>query len=232
MKGIIHRGEYICTKFFSILGFESSPMVRTKTGFKSILSFPWFYNLFQNLLGARHAREELMRTYVQPKKHSRILDIGCGTGEILEHLSDAEYLGFDISAKYIAMAQKRYGNRGTFQCEDVSNASLEGVPPFDLAISIAVLHHLNDEEATALFAIARSALKIGGRLVTIDPTFTEEQSVLARFLVKHDRGQHVRTPEGYRNLAVQIFPNVRVEVRHDLLTVPYTHAILEASSGV
>ncbi|RKZ63742.1 MAG: class I SAM-dependent methyltransferase, partial [Candidatus Parabeggiatoa sp. nov. 3] len=45
--------------------------------------------------------------------------------------------------------------------------------------------------------------------------------------ISKDRGQNVRTQEGYLELASQVFSNITTDIRHDLLRIPYTHFILE-----
>ncbi len=202
-------------------------MAQTVTGFKSILSHPWVYALSQNLIGCRKERREIVRSYIRPQAGDRILDIGCGTADILEFLPDVEYLGCDLSQRYIDAAEKRFGHRATFRCQAVTAATLEDMQPFELVISLGVLHHLDDDEAAGLFELAHAALRPGGRLITLDPTFVEGQSALAKLAIRSDRGHNVRTPDQYRALAMRVFPEVRLTVRHDLLSIPYTRAILE-----
>jgi hypothetical protein len=54
-----------------------------------------------------------------------------------------------------------------------------------------------------------------------------EQSGMARWIIKLDRGNHVRTRDEYIALASRQFRNVRVTILHDLLRIPYTHIIME-----
>jgi hypothetical protein len=88
---------------------------------------------------------------------------------------------------------------------------------------------LDDTEALQLFWVANAALKPGGRVITIDGCFTPDQSPSARYVLSQDRGQNVRTKEGYLQIASQVFPVVDVSIRHDLLRIPYTHIILECT---
>ena len=94
-------------------------------------------------------------------------------------------------------------------------------------MATGVLHHLDDEAARHLFVLAHSVLKPGGRLVTIDPCLEEEQSPIARFLVLKDRGDHMRYPRQYRDLATKVFEDARSFTYHHLLRVPYTMCALE-----
>jgi SAM-dependent methyltransferase len=199
-------------------------------GWKSILGIPACYRLFKAALSGHFGRRAYVRDYLRPKAGDRVLDIGCGLGDVLEYLPDVDYLGLDLSPKYVESARARFGSRGQFLCRSVEELVIEEPASFDIVMANGVVHHLDDTSAIRLYNMARVALKPEGRFVAIDGTFAEGQSPLARILVKNDRGKFVRTSEGYATLASQVFPNVKVSVRHDLLRVPYTHAILECSN--
>jgi SAM-dependent methyltransferase len=196
---------------------------------RSVLSAPWAYRLFGLLVGAHATRTTFAQQYVRPRPGQRILDIGCGTGNLVPYLPGTEYLGFDPSPEYVAAARSLHGDGATFLCERVSDHVVERHASFDVAIASGVLHHLDDAEALELFRIAHDSLKIGGRLVTLDGCYTESQGSLARFLLSRDRGRHVRTRDGYLRLASQVFGDVRASVRDGLLRLPYTHVILECT---
>ena len=170
--------------------------------------------------------------YVRPVLGEKVLDIGCGPGDILEDLPVVDYLGFDINPKYVQAAQKRFGRRGRFFCGDVGLTAIDQeTASFDLVLATGVLHHLNDDHAVSLFKLARKALKPGARMLTIDGCFVRGQPKLARFVVSRDRGQYVREAAEYEKLAAQVFPQVKSSVRHDLLRIPYTHVILQCDNA-
>jgi SAM-dependent methyltransferase len=198
-----------------------------KSGFYELLSFSKVYDGVQNLVGVSQLRKEIIQTYIKPKAQERMLDIGCGTAEILNHLPDVEYDGFDMNAGYIRQAQLRYGNRGNFKCQRVSDQALSGIEPYDIVLAFGIIHHLNDHESCQLFEIARRALKPTGRLITIDPCFSPNQSWLARQMVKRDRGDCVRFVENYEMLAKSAFRTVQTTTRYDLIKIPFTHCIME-----
>jgi SAM-dependent methyltransferase len=202
-------------------------MAQRTTGIYSLLSSARLYQRLQDFLARPSSREAFARDYVRAKVGDRVLDIGCGTAHVLETLPDVQYFGFDPNEKYIARARERFGQRGSFWADRVDQATLARVPPCDLVLAIGVLHHLDDDEAARLFTLAHAALRAGGRLVTWDPGYTDDQSRLARLLIGLDRGRSVRRPEGYQALAARAFPQVRVSVRHDMLSIPWTHIILE-----
>ena len=193
---------------------------------RDILSLPWLYKAFQTLIGARRLREEITSTYIKVESGERILDIGCGTADIRPHLGDVTYVAFDPSESYIKNARLKYPD-AIFHVGSIENPP-KLVGEFDVALAIGVLHHVGDEEAAALFELARSVLRTGGKLITVDPVVvTEGENFLANIVVRRDRGRHVRRQMEYTDLARRSFPN-RVEsiVRADLIRLPYNHCIL------
>jgi SAM-dependent methyltransferase len=193
---------------------------------RSVLAIPAAYNLWWNIIGGPGFVEVLVREYLQPKTGARILEIGCGPGTILGYLPPVEYIGFDLSYKYIERARKRFP-QAQFVCERVSRFSLAQQQSFDAVLALGVVHHLDDQEALQLFQIAYDALKSGGKLITLDGVWTSDQSAAARWLLARDRGEHVRNQGEYVSIASQAFANVKSSVRHDLIRIPYSHLILE-----
>lgn len=198
------------------------------TGIRSILRHPTVYDLFQTLMGADRSRCELVTQHIRPVEGMRLLDIGCGTARILDYLPPLTYHGFDLSQEYIDDALARYSERGTFRCAMVEEATLKDEPAYDLVLAVGVLHHLDDQAVIKLFGLAKSALKDGGRLVTIDPCFDKAQNTIARFLVSKDRGQNVRSAEQYRELGGCVFDEMMGQVKHRSW-IPYTHWIMECT---
>ncbi len=191
------------------------------------------YNLLQNSLGVRRARRVLAHDYMPKKSALRMLDIGCGTAEILEFLpDDIAYVGFDVSEDYIAQARKRFGHRGVFFANRIRSTHVGDLQPFDVVLAFGVLHHLDDNEAMKLINLAAGALKQDGVLLTVDPCFTQGQATIARWLIEHDRGQSVRTEHGYRILAGRCFARIDSVPRHDLLRVPYTYLMMRCRQHI
>lgn len=206
-------------------------MAQNTKGLHSVFSLAPMYSLFQNLLGVKNVYECLVRDHIRPEQGSRVLDIGCGTGQIVEFLSDVRYFGYDLSPAYIEKARALYGNRGEFHVGDVKTIRSSLTGKFDRVIAVGVLHHLDDSYAVELFDIAYEALAEGGKLITFDPTFVPHQNPLAKWTIRHDRGKNVRTAEELQALASRRFSATKVKLRHDLLRMPYDHAILECSKA-
>jgi 2-polyprenyl-3-methyl-5-hydroxy-6-metoxy-1,4-benzoquinol methylase len=98
---------------------------------------------------------------------------------------------------------------------------------FDIVLAQGLLHHFSDEQSEALLKMVALLMKPGARLITVDPTRTPGQHVIARLLASTDRGRFVRTPHDHEALVRRVFSRVVLHVRHDLMRLPYTHLFSE-----
>jgi ArsR family transcriptional regulator len=101
----------------------------------------------------------------------RLLDIGTGTGRVLELLGPRvdQGLGVDASRAMLALARSRLARAGLAHCS-VRQADMYRLPladgSFDIAVLQMVLHHAEDPEG--VLAEAARALRPGGRLIVVD----------------------------------------------------------------
>lgn len=204
------------------------------TGVRRILSSPHIYDGLQSLLGVDRARKFICEDIVAAKANDLLLDVGCGTAELLQYLPiETRYFGFDLSPAYIQAAVARYAKRKncSFTCSDLADVTSDGLPLCTHAIAYGVLHHLNDVVARNVLSNIFERLSPGGRVVTVDPVIVDGQAFIARQLIRRDRGQHVRTPAGYTALVPPLYEATTVTVRHNLLRVPYSLAIMVMKKG-
>jgi SAM-dependent methyltransferase len=85
----------------------------------------------------------LRRSSLRP---ARVLDVGCGAGEVLRHLQtqldkSAQLVGYDISPQAIERAKSLGGERIQFHCGD---ATTEAATDFDLVLVFDVFEHVED----------------------------------------------------------------------------------------
>lgn len=170
-----------------------------------------------------------VRKHLRPQTGMKILDIGCGTADVLRKLPKVRYVGFDINRDYIRTAKKSYRGQGVFLVRQIEKMKKAPYQPYDLVLAQGLIHHLPDAAALHLLQFARRALRSGGRLVTLDGVLTPRQGFWARYFVSHDRGRHVRTLSAYRALFRRVFPKATFFVYDNLLRFPYTLLMVEAS---
>jgi SAM-dependent methyltransferase len=104
------------------------------------------------------------------KPGERVLDIGCGSGEISLLAADAvgdagQMTGVDVSRPLLALARKRAQGRGNLRFVEADAATHPFAPEHDLLISRFGVMFFDDPMGA--FANLRRAAKPGGRLAFI-----------------------------------------------------------------
>jgi SAM-dependent methyltransferase len=195
---------------------------------KFLLEVPFVYNIFQTIGGGERAKNIYMKEYVKPKPGDKVLDLGCGPGTMIKYFQDVRYFGCDPSQKYIESAKQHYGSQGKFYCLDLSQTPWPDEQSFDLIHLTGIMHHLNDDLCKKILEIAYGLLGKGGRLVTLDGCYIENQKWLDKFFVSMDRGKFIRPANSYRALFGQQSSQVMSYIRSDLSwPIPYSIVIHE-----
>lgn len=114
-----------------------------------------FYNDLANSYDELY-KEEQFRKYSIVKQYfgKKILDIGCGTGLLVEFLLENQipfekYVGIDISKELIAIAKKKFKTKKNikFILSDATNFDYSKIDPdFDTVVSFTALHNMNNIE--------------------------------------------------------------------------------------
>ena len=83
-----------------------------------------------------------------------------------------EHIGFDRNQNYIAHLRTRYAHRNArFFNEKLSaDFDLRGRRA-DVVLAFGLIHHLDDEQSSSLFNVAKRVLREDGILLTLDPVF-------------------------------------------------------------
>jgi len=200
-----------------------------KINFKErLFGIPVVYQTFQKWAAGQHSAI-LARDYIDSTSTFKVLDVGCGPADIVEHIEYGEYVGLDLNPKYISTAQRKIYPNATFICADLDKLHSYNFGKFDRIILLGVLHHLSDTQVLKLLDTLTKHLAADGKLVTCDPAIETGQSRLARFLVTHDRGKFVRSSSQYREMLQQSFEVDSSDVRHDTLRVASTQFITSCS---
>ncbi|WP_428487194.1 metalloregulator ArsR/SmtB family transcription factor [Rhodopila sp.] len=134
------------------------------------------------------AVEAALLSLVQPHDGSglgggRLLDIGTGTGRVLELLAPhvRQALGVDASKAMLALARVRLAGPDFTHCA-VRLADMYRLPlpdrSYDIVVLQMVLHHA--EDPALVLAEAARVLRPGGRLLLIDLAAHDRQELTAR----------------------------------------------------
>jgi len=172
---------------------------------------------------------------IEPRPNMRILDLGCGTGELTrelhEQLSAAETLGIDSSESMLQKASPT--STLHFQLGDI--ASFTTPTPFDLVFSNAALHWIPDHEQ--LFARLMSLLAPNGQLAIQMPANHDHHSHriaadVATYFGIEPRTVNILPPEAYAALLHRLGfarQHVRLQVYGHVL--PSTADVVEWTKG-
>jgi 2-polyprenyl-3-methyl-5-hydroxy-6-metoxy-1,4-benzoquinol methylase len=133
---------------------------------------------------------------VQPFVGQKVLEIGCGEGNISElFLDKAQVHGIDLEAEYIANIKKRFSKRSNFSAEvaDINDSETRlrlARGNFDTIICFNVLEHIEDDAAAVRYLY--DILAPGGSVIILVPAFN---SLMSEYdlLVGHYRRYTKRT---------------------------------------
>jgi len=122
----------------------------------------WNVERYQTRHSYVYSYGEAVVDLLAPQKGERILDLGCGSGQLTAKIAEAGAIvvGLDSSPEMIAEARAKVTG-GTFRLGDAAEFTVE--QPFDAVFSNAALHWVKDQEGVAR-SVAR-ALKPSGRFV-------------------------------------------------------------------
>jgi SAM-dependent methyltransferase len=126
-----------------------------------------------------------LREIVPPR--SRVLEVGCATGDILASLDPGEGLGLDISPAMIELAARKYpGLR--FRVHDLMQGPLE--ERFDYTVAADVAEHVPDLD-TMMSSLAGMLTDRGVAIVvTANPLWSPVLHVAERLRLKMPEGDH------------------------------------------
>ncbi len=196
---------------------------------RQLLGNVGLYVALQKGVGADRVRYRCLDE-AELKPGDRVLDVGCGPAYYFDRLPVVEYYGFDTSAPYIEHANRRYGDRGEFRCEVLTEAHLAELPQFDAVLLFGLLHHLSDGQCATLLDVSAKSLAPGGRVVSCDPCLHRGQGRISRWMSENDRGEYVRAPQAFEELARASFGEVESEVLHTVSRVPSSHFMMRMSA--
>ena len=122
----------------------------------------WDAELYEARHGFVWKYGESLIELLDPKGGERILDLGCGTGQLTHKIAEsgADVIGLDASPEMIGQARQNFP---TLQFVLQDAASMDFAEEFDAVFSNAALHWILDAPAVAKGMFR--ALRKGGRIV-------------------------------------------------------------------
>ncbi len=121
----------------------------------------------------RDFRREALFNLIRKELHadSRCVDVGCGTGFMVERIADLgiHITGIDSSETLIAFAQRRMVHRPNVQLHVSSILDLPSYGTFDALLCLDVIEHIEDDAAA--LQMLRRACRPGGKLILTVPAF-------------------------------------------------------------
>jgi len=164
---------------------QSAPKTKGQT-------IPWasFYDKVVWLMSLGKGQEfrELTVDLAQIKPGDRVLDVGCGTGDLTMAAKaltgpDGKVYGTDASPEMIEQAQRKVDQAGvdvTFQVDLIENITFPD-NQFDIVLSSLMMHHLTDDLKREGLAEIYRVLKPGGRIMIVDMESSSSGSVFQKF---------------------------------------------------
>ena len=199
---------------------------------KQLLSFPPIYNLFQFLVGkCGLSQATLFAKYLPYLPGKKVLDLGCGPGTCSHYFDPQDYLGIDNNSSYIKHAQKKYP-RHTFLCGDFDElVDQNNLFNFDIIFAMGLFHHIDDQTALRFLTTINTLLSIGGTLITFDGCYYSQQNIIRRKIVLSDRGQYIRSPNAYLELARQAGFTADHWLEEDIYLIPHSMHVMGSSKS-
>ncbi len=190
-------------------------------GYHFWVSYPKMYNAIQFLATGgfmpRIARE---LSFLEGKS---VLDLGCGTGNLIRHFRFKKYTGLDINPEYVHLAKQAFPSH-EFKTANIVTDTLPQ-DRFDHAITVNILHHLTDDQV-ALFFKKVKKLQVKS-LIIVE---SAPKGVLGNTLERLDAGGHFRD---FTKLKRIVMGQMKIE-RETIVTAPlgtYHYLVLHCTFG-
>ncbi|MCA9714549.1 MAG: methyltransferase domain-containing protein [Myxococcales bacterium] len=203
----------------------------------------WSPEQYHQFTRERRQPYEDLVALVEPRAGMRVVDLGCGTGELTRDLADrleaASALGLDRSEAMLERARAHASERVAFRRVEIERHVFDA--PLDLVFSNAALHWVDGH--VQVLARAREALAPGGQLAVqvpdnfAQPTHTTavalaQEPLFAAALGGELAGARVEQPETYARLLYHLgFREQRVRQQVYLHVMPGPESAIEWVKG-
>ena len=132
----------------------------------------------------------LIKSLLPQSENQKIVEIGCGTGQLIAELNPRRGLGIDISDRMIQIARTRWKDRSELDFEIGEAETIKNLRDWDIVIMGDVLEHLYDSYR-AIHSIYKSMRK-DSLLIIIwaNHRWTKILHLLEKLKMKMPEGPH------------------------------------------
>jgi SAM-dependent methyltransferase len=116
--------------------------------------------------------ERYLRPLGWPTTSSRIIELGCGSGNFLAFLEQrgfCRYTGIDVSPAQVRAAKQRLATDDLVEGDNVAALRAAACDSFDYIVALDVIEHYSLPDAHQLLVECRRVLRSGGRLLLQTP---------------------------------------------------------------
>ncbi len=126
----------------------------------------WLYDLFTFIIGIKQEREQFNQMYLADIKPGKLLDVGCGNGDLLAKFRD---LGWDVQGQDTDIKAKEFAEKNYNLT--VHLGSLESIGFTENTFDAIILNHVIEHiiNPIALLSECYRILKLGGVLIAVTP---------------------------------------------------------------
>lgn len=128
------------------------------------------------------------------RRKIRVLDIGCGTGNITEALvkryPNASVVCLDITESMLSTAKAKLRKYKRIEFERLDARDIAYCKEFDVVISSLALHHVTEKEKPRLYGKIYAALKRGGVFYNADIVKASNNTTYKMYLNKWREFMH------------------------------------------
>ena len=165
-----------------------------KTFKNNLLNNPLPFNIVRSiLLAGKGKMYKELRNTIAPEKGSKVLDVGCGTGEFaLLFDNSVDYTGIDMNTGFLDYASTLYKNQNKkFSQMDATKMSFKK-SEFDTSLLLSFIHHFSEED---LDKILREVNRITKKSIFVLEPIPRKYNLLSKLFYALDRGDFIRNKE-------------------------------------
>ena len=186
-----------------------------------ILEYDFSYDVFQTCVGSYKFRDRFLKS-IEFLPNSKILELGCGTGITLKTIRNNDYVGIDLSEKYLAKASRRKESSLLINGDVALSKTYENLntKKNDVVLALALWHHLDDEQMIRTLENVYKISAEGISIFSLDPFIDENTGPSAAWIAKNDRGKFLRSAGHLKEISEAVGFKFSYEISRRELYIP------------